>query len=152
MSHVGLRGQTAMDTDSGSAADLAELQALLEAWAEAIVSDDADRIGGFAEPDWQLVTPESGPVPRERFLSAVRSGDLTHDTMTFEVQHVRRLGGVTVVVAHGTSSGRYRGQRFSAEEWVTDCFVRRADRWSCALSALTPDRALDPTTGSGGDR
>ncbi|MCM3659732.1 nuclear transport factor 2 family protein [Georgenia satyanarayanai] len=43
-----------------------EIRALLDAWAQAIVANDADRIGSFATEDWVLVGT-GGTVPRERF-------------------------------------------------------------------------------------
>lgn len=38
-----------------------EMQGVLDAWAAAMVADDADRIAAFADPDWVLVTPNRGP-------------------------------------------------------------------------------------------
>jgi ketosteroid isomerase-like protein len=118
-------------------ADRSEFQALLEGWAEAIVANNADRIGAFAEPDWELITPESGPVPLDRFLDVVQSGNLTHSEMTFEVLSVRRHGDLAVVVAHGTNRGEWNGAPFSADEWVTEYFIQRDGHWRCALSSLT---------------
>jgi ketosteroid isomerase-like protein len=122
-------------------AERSEFQALLDGWADAIVASDADRIGSFAEPDWELVTPESGPVPLDRFLDVVRSGSLTHSEMTFEVLSVRCHGGLAVVVAHGTNRGEWHGEPFSADEWVTEYFIQRDGHWRCALSSLTPNNA-----------
>ena len=122
-------------------ADRAEFQPLLEDWAAAIVANDADRIAGFVESGWELVTPESGAVPLDRFLGAVRSGSLTHSEMTFEVLSVRRHGDIAVVVAHGTNRGEWNGEPFSADEWVTEFFIQRDGRWRCALSAFTPNLA-----------
>jgi ketosteroid isomerase-like protein len=121
-----------------AAAGRREFHALLEAWAQAIVADDADRIAAFAEPDWELVTPEAGPIPLEGFLGGVRNGALTHSEMSFEVLSVRRYGEVAVVVARGTNRGEFNGEPFSADEWVTDVFILRDGRWRCALSSLTP--------------
>ena len=118
-----------------------EFQALLDRWAEAIVANDAERIAAFTEPDWQLITPEGGPVSLDQFLAAVRSGDLTHSTMTFEVLDARIYGDTAVVVAHGTNAGRWQGQPIQADEWATDVFVRRPDGWRCSLAALTPNYA-----------
>jgi ketosteroid isomerase-like protein len=122
-------------------ADRREFQALLEDWAGAIVANDPDRIAAFAEADWELVTPESGPVPLDRFLAVVRDGSLTHSEMAFDVLSVRRHGDTAVVVAHGTNRGAWNGEPFTADEWVTEVFVRRDDRWRCVLSALTPKQA-----------
>src|SRR5699024_12639635 len=68
---------------------IAEFQRLLDEWAAAIVANDADQIDTFVDPGWQLVTPEGGPVARERFLSIVRDGSMTHSQMAFEVLSVR---------------------------------------------------------------
>jgi hypothetical protein len=51
------------DRHTTDEADRREFQALLEGWAEAIVANDADRIGSFTEPDWELVTPERTGAP-----------------------------------------------------------------------------------------
>lgn len=116
-------------------------QAILDDWAAAIVADDADRIGSFAEPDWVIIGPEGGPVGRDQFLAAVASGELTHSDMTFEVLDVRVYGDVAVVWARGTNHGTWRGAPFGADEWTTDVFVRRDGGWRCAVSALTPNYA-----------
>jgi ketosteroid isomerase-like protein len=121
-----------------TAADHSVFHTLLQDWAEAIVANDAERIASFVEPDWELVTPEAGPVPLARFLDAVRSGTLTHTQMSFEVLSVRRHGDVAVVVARGTNRGEFNGEAFVAEEWATEYFVQRGDHWRCALSSLTP--------------
>jgi ketosteroid isomerase-like protein len=117
----------------------AELTALLRSWAAALVANDPDRIAGFLEPDWSLVTPESGAVPGDRFLGLVASGALSHSRMSFDVLEVRVLEPVALVTAHGTNTGMWQGQPFEADEWVTDVFVRRHDGWRCCLSVLTPN-------------
>lgn len=121
--------------------DLATFQALLDQWAEAIVANDAARIGSFAEPDWVIVGPEGGPGGRTQFLAVVESGDLTHSEMAFEVLEARVYSDVAVVLAHGTNKGSWQGTPFTADEWVTEIFIRRASGWRCAFSALTPNYA-----------
>jgi ketosteroid isomerase-like protein len=126
-------------TPSGSSRQ--HFQAILDDWAAAIIANDATRIDGFVDPDWVLVGPEGGPVEREAFLAAVRSGHLTHADMTFEVLTARTYGTTAVVLAHGVNHGHWRGDPFTADEWVTEMFVRRGDRWRCTFSALTPNLA-----------
>src|SRR5699024_6310133 len=113
-------------------------QELLERWAEVIVDNDAEAFTDFTEPDWEIVGPSSGPVPLQRYLDVVRDGHLTHSEMSFEVLSVRHHGDVAVVVAYSTNRGELAGQPFTSDEWVTEYFVRRGDRWRCQLSALTP--------------
>ncbi|MFQ6393957.1 nuclear transport factor 2 family protein [Nocardia sp. KC 131] len=118
-----------------------EFQALVDKWAVAIVANDADAIGSFATLDWILTGPEGGPGNREQFLSVVASGDLTHSEMAFEVLEARVFGDVAVVLAHGTNRGAWRGEPFTADEWVTEVFIREAGAWLCTMSALTPNYA-----------
>lgn len=124
---------------SGRAELTSELEAVEEAWGRAIVANDADAIGRFMTEDWQIVG-ENGITTREKFLALVRSGDLTHESMSKITGSVRDLGDVAVLVGRGANTGHYRGQAFSSDEWVTDVFVRGADGWRCALTHLTTAR------------
>lgn len=118
--------------------DRAQAQRLLDRWAAAIVANDPSRIAGFATDDWMLVTPESGTVALDRFLTVVADGTLVHDQMSFEVLHVRRLVDSMVVIAHGVNRGTFASEPFSADELTTDLFVWDSGRWRCSVSALTP--------------
>jgi ketosteroid isomerase-like protein len=128
----------------------AELQKLLDDWCEAIVANDAERIGSFAEPDWLLVGPEGGPGEREQFLALVASGELTHSAMSHQVLEARVYGDVAVVLTHSTNQGTWKGQPFAADEWTTEVFVRRPDGWRCACTALTPNYAAPLNAGRAG--
>lgn len=121
---------------------------LLNAWAAAIVANDPEAIGRFAEPEWILVG-EGGIFPREQFLESVASGRVTHDSMSFDVHEVRMYGDVAVVVVRGRNSGAFDRTAFELDEWTSDVFVRRGDTWRCVLTHLTS--AVDETAGSPGD-
>jgi hypothetical protein len=41
------------------------------------------------------------------------------------------------VTGRVTNTAHHRGQRFDADEWTTDVFVRRDGRWLCVLSHIT---------------
>ncbi|WP_036555367.1 nuclear transport factor 2 family protein [Nocardioides insulae] len=114
-----------------------ELLAAAAEWAAAIVSNDAERIAGFTTEDWVIVS-DSGVSPGERFLDLVRRGALTHSAMRTEGQtRVRTYGDTAVVTARVTNTAHYAGERFDADEWTTDVFVRTDGRWRCALSHIT---------------
>jgi uncharacterized protein (TIGR02246 family) len=116
----------------------AELVAVEDEWARAIVSNDAARIAGFTADDWVIVSA-SGVGTREQFLSLVRSGALTHSAMErISDARVRVYGDTAVLTARMTNTAHYRGERFDADEWVTDVFVYRDGRWLCVLSQITP--------------
>lgn len=129
-----------------SSQDQVEFSSLLQEWATAIVANDPEAIGRFADDEWALVG-EGGIFPGEEFLSSVASGDITHDTMSFEVHDVRIHGDVAVVIARGRNSGSYKGESFQLDEWVSDVFVRRNDQWKCTLTHLTPVRDQERRSG-----
>ncbi|WP_185995776.1 nuclear transport factor 2 family protein [Nocardioides campestrisoli] len=115
----------------------AELEEVVRAWDTAMVSNDATSIGGFMTDDWMIVGPDGSSDGRERFLSLIASGDLTHHTMTSEDLVIRVLGDSAIVVAAGNSAGTFRGQPFSERERSSNVFVRRHGRWLCAHTHLS---------------
>lgn len=124
--------------DSGEASSAIDTFAkLLDDWAEALVANDADAIGAFAEPDWMFVG-ENGIVPGSSFLESVTSGLVTHSSMAFEVAEARILGDTAFVVARCDNHGTWQGEPFHLDEWTSDVFVRRGARWLCSLTHLTP--------------
>lgn len=117
-----------------------ELLALAAAWAEAIVANDTGRIAAFVTDDWVLVS-NSGVSPGREFLALVDSGQLTHSAMAAVGDtRVRIWGDTAVLTARVTNTAHYRGQRFDADEWTTDVFVRQNGRWRCAVSHYTAAR------------
>ncbi|MDQ4117974.1 MAG: nuclear transport factor 2 family protein [Actinomycetota bacterium] len=115
----------------------AALVAIADEWARAIVSNDPARIAGFMADDWVIVS-ESGVTTRERFLAFVRSGQLSHSAMDrVSDPRIRTYGDTAVLSMRQTNTAHYQGQRFDADEWVTDVFVRRDRSWACVLSQIT---------------
>jgi ketosteroid isomerase-like protein len=123
----------------GGAALREEMSRLLADWSAAICANDAEAIGRFAAPEWELVG-ENGRTPRDAFLGAVASGDLTHSTMRHDVEQAACYGDVCVVVARVVNDGTWQGTPFHADEWTSDVFVRGEDGWRCVLTHLTTRR------------
>ncbi|HKZ80411.1 MAG TPA: nuclear transport factor 2 family protein [Pyrinomonadaceae bacterium] len=117
-----------------------EFEKLEREWSQAIVLNDAQAINRFMAEDWVIVG-ESGITEKSQFLRLVTSGDLTHEMMEADVKRLAIYGDIAVVTSRGINSGHYKGQPFSADEWITDVFVRRDGRWQCVLTHLTS--ALD---------
>lgn len=128
-----------------------ELVAVADAWALAIVSNDADRIAAFMADEWVIVS-ESGVSTREQFLAFVSSGKLVHSAMDrISDARVRVYGDMAVLIMRQTNTAHYGGEQFDADEWVTDVFVHQGGRWACLLSQITAAAAGPPsqaTTGS----
>ena len=127
-----------MNTNSLTDVLATELAGVEEDFNQAMVSNDVARISACVADDWVLVTPESGVVPGSRILHVIESGELSHDTMTKDVGRVKVYGDVAVVTARGRNTGHFRGQRISADEWVTDVYRKVDGRWRCVLTHLTP--------------
>jgi len=115
-----------------------ELAGVEEDFNRAMVSNDIQRISACVADDWVLVTPEGGVIPGSRILHVIESGELSHDTMTKDVGRVRVYADIAVVTARGRNTGQFRGQRISADEWVTDVYRKIDGRWLCVLTQLTP--------------
>ena len=90
-----------------------EIASFVHRRAEAIVSNDVERLAGFrfVTDDWLLVN-KPDRITRDMFHGVVASGMLHHDTMTHEVLEIRRLGpDVAVVVTYGRNPECSRASR-----------------------------------------
>ena len=115
-----------------------ELLKLGADWAEAMVANDADRIGAFMADEWVIVS-ERGIATKEHFLGFVRSGALTHSS--FEMvgdARVKIYGKTAVLTGRVVNTAHFGGETFDADEWSTDVFIERDGRWLCVLSHITP--------------
>jgi ketosteroid isomerase-like protein len=114
-----------------------ELVEVADAWARAIVTNNADEIAGFMSDDWVIVS-ESGISTKEQFLDLVRSGALTHSAMDRVGEaRVRVHGDTALFTARVTNTAHHASQQYDADEWTTDVFIRRDGRWICVLSHIT---------------
>ena len=107
-------------------------------WAEAMVANDATRIGSFMSDDWVIVS-DRGISTKRRFMSFVESGALTHSS--FEMAgdaRVETYGDAAVMTVRVKNTAHFGGQQFDADEWASDVFVKRDGKWLCVLSHITP--------------
>ncbi|MFD8061219.1 nuclear transport factor 2 family protein [Streptomyces cyaneofuscatus] len=128
------------DSPEGAAdpATHALLASAVDDWAAAIGANDAERIAAFMADEWVIVSG-SGITDRDAFLALVTSGDLTHSAMqAITPPRIRVHGDTAVVTARITNTAHYGGDRFDADEWTTDVFVRQDRHWRCVLSHITP--------------
>ena len=132
-------------TESNRSTTFDVFSALLADWNQAVVANDPEAITAFAEPDWVFVG-ENGIFPGEQFLEAVGTGQVSHEFMTSEVHDVRIYGDVAIVIARVRNRGEFEGNPFTLDEWSTDVFVRRGDRWRCSVTHLTSVAATTPAT------
>lgn len=115
-----------------------ELNELGARWAEAMVANDAEQVGSFMAEEWVIVS-ERGISGKEHFLSFVRSGQLTHSR--FEMigdARIKVYGDTALLTGRVVNTASFGGQRFEADEWTSDVFVKRDGKWLCVLSHITP--------------
>ena len=114
------------------------------AWAEAMAANDTDRIGSFMADEWVIVS-ERGVSPKEDLLGFIRFGALTHSR--FEMASEPRVmvyGDTAVLTCRAVNTAHFGGETFEADEWTTDLFVKRGDRWLCVLSHITTAQSEKP--------
>ena len=124
-------GQTKSNTDKD---DLLKLE---QEFTDAVLENDAEAIGRITADDWVIIDADGGVIDKESFLKVVKSGVLTHSSMSSNEIRVRIYNDTAVVTALATSKGKYMGKAFVSTERATDVFVRKDGRWLCVLSHLT---------------
>jgi ketosteroid isomerase-like protein len=107
-------------------------------WAEAMVANDAERIGSFMSDDWVIVS-DRGIATKRHFLSFVESGALTHSAFEMASDaRVETYGDMAVMTIRVKNIAHFGGQQFDADEWTSDVFVKHDGKWLCVLSHITP--------------
>jgi ketosteroid isomerase-like protein len=105
---------------------------------DALVTNDANIIAGFMADDWVYVGP-AGPTPKADLIGWIASGKLAHHTMQVMGRPRVAVHGETVMMtSRRASSGAWEGVPYTADEWISDVFVRLGGRWRCVLSQKCP--------------
>jgi ketosteroid isomerase-like protein len=115
-----------------------ELLQFSQAWDEAMVENDAIKIGSFMSDDWVIVGTEGGVTGKANFLRWIESDDLTHNRMDADDVRVKIYGNTGLLTSRGTSAGHYKGEPFNLYEWSSNVFVKSNGQWLCVLTMLTP--------------
>ena len=114
-----------------------ELSTFEQEFNQAVAANDAAAIGRLVADDWVIVDADGTVIDRSRFISAIESGALTHESMESTDLEVRVHGDTAVVTGITTSKGQYLGEGFTTRERATDVLVRLDGRWLCVFSQLT---------------
>lgn len=107
-------------------ADVLEVSA---AWDAALVRNDAEAVAAFMGEEWVYVGP-TGATPKSDIIGWIASGQLAHFTMeTVGDVRVAAYGDSVIVTARKRSTGSWDGTPYTADEWISELFVLRNDRW-----------------------
>ncbi len=115
-----------------------EVLAVKAAFDEALVGNDAALIADFMTDDWVYVGPE-GPVAKADLIGWIASGRLAHHTMTaVSPERTVAMGDALLVTSRRVSTGLWEGEPYTADEWISDVWIRDGGSWRCAFSQKTP--------------
>ena len=114
-----------------------EILAVSAAWDAALVANDAGAVASFMADEWVFVGP-SGITPKAELIGWIAIGRLVHYAMEIVgPPRVAMHGDMAILTARKASSGTFDGVSYTADEWISEVFVRRDERWTCVLSHKT---------------
>ena len=115
-----------------------EVLAISAAWDAALVRNDAEAVAAYMIDDWAYIGP-AGATPKADIIGWIASGQLAHHTMeTIGAARVAAHGDSVIVTARKQSSGSWAGASYTADEWISEVFVRTDSGWLCILSHKCP--------------
>lgn len=105
---------------------------------EVLIGNDAPLIASCMTDDWVYVGPD-GIQTKADIIGWIASGRLVHHSMTtVGADRVVRTGDAVLVTARKASSGTWDGVPYTADEWISEVYVRVDGRWRCAFSQKSP--------------
>ena len=114
-----------------------DLDEAVNGLTQAMLANDVAAVGSWLADDWIVIDGSGGIVDRARFLAVIGSGELVHDSMTFDAPEIRRIGDTRVWTARARVSGRYRSVPFQSDERSTSLWTWQNGRWLCRFTQLT---------------
>ncbi|GAA2136181.1 nuclear transport factor 2 family protein [Glycomyces algeriensis] len=115
-----------------------EVQAVAEVFTRALLANDAARIAEHFTDDWVYVGPD-GMVAKADLIEWIATGRLAHHAMEAPgPEHTVTTRDALLVTCRRTSTGAWEGDPYTADEWITDLWIRSGDTWKCAFSQKTP--------------
>ncbi len=122
-----------------------ELQALEQAWADAVQHRDVARIDRIQAEEYVFTDPAGRLWTKARALETIKSGSLIIDSFELSDVKVRLYDHTAVVTLCVVWNGQSNGIDISGPQRMTDVFVERDGRWQCVASQTTriPPRAAD---------
>jgi ketosteroid isomerase-like protein len=110
-------------------------------WAAAEQRGDAASLAHILADDFVGIGPRGFMLTKEQWLARYQSGDLRHDSFTWDDVAVRVYGEAAVATGRQTQQGRYQDHDIAGQFRVTQVFVHQQGRWLLAalhLSAIAP--------------
>lgn len=135
-------GVSAQDSTRDAKA-IAEVQATVRRYDDALRRGDVAAAGQFWAPEYIFVNPRGERLTREDRLANLRASRTAFDTLAHtpkeeEIRVYGNGGTVAVYTTLLTIGGRYSGQATQGQYRALVVWVRRQGQWQQVASQLTP--------------
>lgn len=107
-------------------------------WNKAIEENDVVTMAEYMSDEWVIFSGDGNITTKQMFIDFVKSGDLVHTEMDFEILRVKVFGDTGIIMQRGTSSGNWKGQAFSNFEIASTVFVKEEGRWLAVQTMIAP--------------
>ena len=107
-------------------------------WANAERAGDADALEPLLADDFLLVGPLGFMLDKTQYLGSRRSGELRHESLTWDDVRVRAYGDAAVAVGAQTQRTTHQGRDASGRFRVTQVAIRSGDGWILAGLYYSP--------------
>jgi ketosteroid isomerase-like protein len=105
---------------------------------EALARCDVTALERLFADDFIGITPIGVEVSKADVLAQIGSADYEPETIENTVRRVRCFGNVSVVSAHGTARGTYKGERADMVFIYTRIWINRDGTWQAVASHASP--------------
>jgi ketosteroid isomerase-like protein len=107
-------------------------------WNKSIELNDVISMAKYMSDEWVIFSGDGNVTSKQMFLQFVKSGDLVHTQMDFEILSVKVFDNTGIVMQKGTSSGNWRGQTFSNFEIASTVFIKQNGQWQAIQTMIAP--------------
>jgi ketosteroid isomerase-like protein len=121
-----------------SMASIDELNQLGQTWAGAELRGDTALLDRLLADDFSGVGPYGFMLTKTQWLTRFTSGDLKHDSFTWDDVRVRIYGDAAVVTGRQTMTGTHQGNPVQGQFRVTQLLVKQSGTWQIAALQLSP--------------
>jgi ketosteroid isomerase-like protein len=107
-------------------------------WNKSIEINDVISMAKFMSDEWIIFSGDGNIITKQMFLQFVKSGDLIHSQMDFEILNVKIFGNTGIIMQKGTSAGNWKGEIFSHHEIASTVFIKENDQWLAVQTMIAP--------------
>jgi Domain of unknown function (DUF4440) len=106
-------------------------------WENGMRNNDVNVLDKVMANDWRIISGKAEVVSKNQTLSALRSGTLKFESVTFHDVEVWTYPGVAVAIGRAQIAGKVRGQWFEEAFIFTDLFIPRDGEWRSVFTQVT---------------